>query len=213
MRVALPVIFNPPEMCRRTKTWDTQVHAKQMPRKRLLQVTKVMLCFCNYEELLLQCGYPQILSLLCSQDSCFLTNNLRQFHNMEFGNLIRPHAWCSWSPQWFPRVCENVIRQTTGVCKCGAFAPDGWVTSRGCPRVFTGTSHSQCQQREQTPKIVFLLLQEKGLPNRWIKGWVNAGFGCIPVYGSKCWWELGCCLCYRMGPIVVRLLGPCRAFL
>lgn len=44
----------------------------------------------------------------------------------------------------------------------------GWHLG-GCPRVFTGTNHSQCQQWEQTPKMVFLLLQEKGLPTDGLK--------------------------------------------
>lgn len=69
---------------------------------------------------------PQILSLQYAQSNLFLTNNLWQFHNRGFRNLIRPHAWCSWSTQRFPRVCQNLIRQTTGICKRGAFAPDGW---------------------------------------------------------------------------------------
>lgn len=136
---------------------------------------------------------PHIFSLLDSQGSHFLTNNLWQFHNIGFWNLIRLHAWCSWSAHWFPRVCENVIRQTTGVCKCGAFAPDGW--SLRVPQRFHGDGWLSVSATH-TPKMVFLLLQEKVLPNGWIKWWMTTGFGYTPVCAIKCWdiWGLqnGC---------------------
>lgn len=129
----------------------------------------------------------QILTLLYSQGCCFLTNNLRQFHNTGFRNLIRPHAWCRWRPRWFPRPCENVIRQTTGVCQCGALAPDRW--NLRVPQSFRGTIYSQCQQLEHKSKMVSLLLQEKVLPNAQTKWCLATTFCSIPLCATKCQWD------------------------
>ena len=150
------------------QTWETQVRLKSMLREYLLVACNWSpVVFLQLQRIVIKMWAPRILSLLDSWGSRFLTNNLWQFHNIRFRNLIRLRTRCSWSAHWFLRVCENVIRQTTGVCKCGAFAPDGWVS--GCSRALTGTVYSQCQQLAHTPKMVFLLLEEKVLPNGWIK--------------------------------------------
>lgn len=150
---------------------------------------------------------PQIWSQRLSQGSCFLTNNLWQFHNAGLRKLIRPHAWCHWSSEGLPRVCENVIRQTTGICEYGVFAPDG--CNLRVPQSFPKDSFSRHQWLEHTPEMVFLLLQEKMLPDEYIKLSRVTRFG----YTSLCHWLLmekpECLSSYKM----VLIIDLCTAFL
>lgn len=136
---------------------------------------------------------PPILSLLDSRGSCFLTNNLWQFHNTGFGNLIRLHAWCSRSAPWFPRVCENVIRRTTGVCKCRARAPDGW--SLRVPQSFPGDAwFSVSATRAHTSDGLFALARESAA--RWMDSVVGeCRVQQLPVCAIKCSDPLGAAFC------------------
>lgn len=104
------------------KDLGNQVRVKWVPWNYSLHIIEVVQIFAIMETYYYSAGtYPQVLRQRQAQGSCSLTNNVWQFHNARLRKLIRPHAWCHRSTEGLPTVCENAIRQATGICEDGAF--------------------------------------------------------------------------------------------